>query len=198
MTVAAVLLTAASATGAPVIGNPSFEADRYVASPGTAAGNGKTITAWAHTGNAGVNPIWKDPQAPKGPESPFHDNGRIPDGRQLAFIQGPGAIRQVVTGFEAGKRYLVTFRENARVQRQGTQWPRVQAALGGELIVSPHEVTPVAPQNAFEAPFCRVESALFTAPHAGDFELVIETVQESCTTTVLLDAVEIREVGEGQ
>ena len=91
----------------------------------------------------------------------------------------------------------MTFRENGRIQRQGTQWPRVQVALGGEVIVSAHDVAPIARKDAFDVPFYRVESAVFTAPNGGDFELVIETVQESRTTTILLDAVEIREVAEG-
>jgi hypothetical protein len=187
---------AASVSAAPIVQNPSFEVDRYSVWPGTAAGNGKTITGWIFAGNAGVNPLWKNPQAQKGPDSPFHDNGALPDGKQLAFIQGPGKLSQMVSGFEQGRRYVVTFRENARVQHQGTQWPRVQVTLGGEVIVSPHDVTPIAKQNDFGVPFYRVESAAFTAPNDGAFELAIETVQESRTTTILLDAVEIREVGE--
>lgn len=182
------------ASAAPVVQNPSFEADRYTVYPGTAAANGKVITGWDYTGNAGVNPTWKDPQAQKGPDSPFYDNAAIPDGKQVALIQGPGSLSQIISGFEQGKRYVVTFRENARVQRQGTQWPRVRVTLGSEVVVSAHDVTPVATQKSFDAPFYRVESAPFIAPASGDFRLVIETIQESRTTTVLLDAVEIREV----
>jgi len=181
---------------APVVQNPSFEADRFTVWPGTAAANGRAVTGWSFLGNAGVNPGWKDPQAQKGPESPFHDNGAVPDGKQLAFIQGPGRLSQVVSGFERGGRYRVFFRENARLQRQGTQWPRVQAILGGEVVVSAHDVTPIARQDAFDVPFYRVESAVFTAPHDGDFELILETVQESRTTTILLDAVGIAQIME--
>ncbi|MBM3497071.1 MAG: hypothetical protein FJX74_00210 [Armatimonadetes bacterium] len=184
------------AAAAPVVQNPSFEADRYTAWPGTAAANGKAITGWTYTGNAGVNPLWKDPQAQKGPDSPFHDNGAVPEGRQLAFIQGPGRLSQVVSGFERGGRYMVFLRENTRLQRQGTQWPRVQVTLGGELVVSAHDVTPIAKKDAFDVPFYRVESAVFAAPRDGEFELVIETVQESRTTTILLDAVGIAQIIE--
>jgi len=73
----------------------------------------------------------------------------------------------------------------------------VKVTLGGQVIVSPHEVSPIARKDDFGTPFYRVESAVFTDPATGEFELVIETVQESRTTTILLDAVEIREVGEG-
>ena len=186
----------ANLTAAPMLQNPSFEADRYSVSPGTANGNGKTITGWSYSGNAGVNPLWKNPQTQKGPDSPFHDNGAIPDGKQLAFIQGPGKLSQEVGGFEQGHRYIVGFRENARIQHQGDQWPQVRVTLGGQVIVSPHEVTPIARKDDLTVPFYRVESAVFTAPTTGEFELAIETVQESRTTTILLDAVEIREVGE--
>lgn len=189
-------LLAGVASAAPLLQNASFEADRYSVWPGTAAGNGKTITGWSYSGNAGVNPLWKNPQAQKGPDSPFHDNGAIPDGKQLAFIQGPGKLSQKVGGFEQGHRYVVGFRENARIQRQGDQWPQVRVTLGGQVIVSPHEVTPIARKDDFGTPFYRVESAPFIAPSSGEFELVIETVQESRTTTILLDAVAIREVGE--
>jgi len=187
---------AASLSAAPVVQNPSFEADRYSVWPGTAGTNGKTLTGWSYSGNAGVNPLWKDPQAQKGAEAPFHDNGAIPDGKQLAFIQGPGKLSQMVSGFEQGRRYIVEFRENARVQRQGNQWPQLRVTLGGQVIVSPHEVAPIAKPGDFAFPFYRVESAILTAPSAGPFELVIETVQEPRTTTILLDAVTIREVEE--
>lgn len=187
-------LVAGIVCAAPVVQNGSFEADRYGKSPGLAVANGKRITGWEYVGNAGINPVWKDPQGQKGPDSPFYDNGALPDGRQLAIIQGPGRLSQKVSGFEAGKGYIVTLWENARVQRQGTQWPRVQVTLGGEVVVSAHEVRPIAAQNAFDVPFYRVESATFIAPRSGEFELVIETVQQSRTTTLLLDAVAIREV----
>ncbi len=185
------------ASAAPVVQNGSFEADRYAVSPGTAAANGKTITGWTYAGNAGLNPVWRNPQAQKGPDAAFYDNGAIPDGKQIALIQGPGSLSQVVPGFEQGKRYVVTLRENGRVQHQGTQWPRLQVTLGGEVIVSAHDVPPVAKKDALDVPFCRVESAVFTAPTSGEFELVIETVQESRTTTVYIDAVGIREVPAG-
>ncbi|MGQ9730248.1 MAG: hypothetical protein ACUVX8_03160 [Candidatus Zipacnadales bacterium] len=181
--------------GAPVVENASFEADRYSVWPGTANANGKRLTGWNYVGNVGVNPVWKDPQAQRGPDSPFHDNGQLLAGKQLAFIQGRGRLTQSVPGFEKGKHYRVTFRENARIQRQGDQWPQVQVKLGGVLIVSPHEVTPVVmKRNDFSVPFYRVESGVFTAPDNGAYELVIETVQESPTTTLLIDDIHISEL----
>lgn len=187
-------LIAGAVAAGPVVENGSFEADRYANSPGLAVGNGKRITGWEYAGNAGVNPVWKDPGAQKGPDSQFYDNGTTPDGKQVAFIQGPGKLSQAISGFEAGKRYMVTYRENGRFQHQGTQWPRVRVTLGDEVVVSAHDVAPVGVNNTYDVPFYRVESATFTAPRSGGFSLVFETVQESRTTTLLLDAVGIREL----
>lgn len=194
MTVSAAGIAVCVALAAPVVQNPGFEADRYSVWPGTADVNGKSIEGWSYRGNAGINPLWKDPKGQKGPDAPFHDNGAVPEGKQIAFIQGPGSLSQVITGFERGKHYVVQFRENARIQRQGEQWPRVQVTLGGEVIVSPHEVRPVGQKGDFSTPFYRVESAAFVAPRHDAFELVIETVQTSRTTTLLVDAVEIWEI----
>ena len=186
-------LVSVRAASAPATENSSFEADRYAKWPGYSRQHDGAMTGWRATGGAGVNPIWKDPDNQRGPDSPFHDNGRVPDGKQLAFIQGPGTINQVIDGFERGRRYVVTYRENARVQRQGTAWPRLRVALGGQVIVSPHEVVPVAKRNDFSVPFYRVESGAFAAPGDGRYELIFETIQDSPTTTVMIDDIRIRD-----
>lgn len=182
---------AACAAAAPQVANPGFEQDRYTTSPGYRFHNGGAIAGWE--GGSGVNPVWRDPENQRGPDAPFADNGRIPEGRQVAFIQGPGRLSQRVEGFVAGRTYRVTFRSNARVTRRGTQWPRLQATLGGTLIVSPHEVRPVTRIGDYTAPYCRVVSGPFVPPEDGAYELVLETVQQSPTTTVLLDDVRIVE-----
>ncbi|MDH7571575.1 MAG: hypothetical protein QHJ73_18515, partial [Armatimonadota bacterium] len=182
------------AAGAPVVENYSFERDRFAVWPGVARGNNGAITGWFSTGNVGINPVYPASLAPRQTNTPFFDNGAAPDGRQVAFIQGPGRLAQRIPGFRKGCRYVVLYRENTRVQRQGNEWPRVRVLLGEKVVVSPHEVTPVARAGDHSVPFYRVESAPFVAPEDGAFELVFETVQGSATTTLLLDAVEIREV----
>jgi hypothetical protein len=188
---AALLATAASLAAGPLPANPSFEQDGYRQTPGYARLNGGSIAGWRGQGGCGVNPVWRDPQAHTGPDAPFHDNGKVPEGRQLAFIQGPGSLKQTLVGLRQGHRYRVQFRENARVQRRGNEWPRLRVLLGGQVVVSPHEVTPVSGRDDFQIPFNRVESAWFVAPADGDFELAFETVQTSPTTTLLLDDVRI-------
>lgn len=184
-------LSAAAAEPVPQARNGSFEADAYAVSPGYARQNGDQIAEWRGSGGCGVNPVWRDPAKRNGPEAPFWDNGRLPHGRQVAFIQGPGALRQTVAGFRQGRRYRVTYRENARIQRRGEQWPQARVALGGQVVVSAHEVTPVAPAEQMATPFSRIESAWFIPAADGAFDLVIETVQTSVTTTLLIDDVRI-------
>ncbi len=184
-------LAAADPVPAPQVRNGSFETDAYSQSPGYARQNGGQIAEWHASGAAGVNPVWKDPAKRIGPDGPFLDNGRVPEGRQVAFIQGPGVLRQTLTGLRQGQRYRVLYRENARVQRRGPQWPQVRVTLGGTVIVSVHEVTPVATADQMETPFYRVESAWFSPGGDGPCDLVIETVQTSGTTTLLVDDVRI-------
>ncbi len=180
----------------PQVVNGSFEADAYRKTPGTTGANGGRLTGWRHRGNVGVNPVWADPQKRTGPTAPFHDNGRVPDGRQIGLLQGPGSLSQTIAGFRAGERWRVVYRENGRVQRRGTEWPRARVLLGGQEVVSPHEVPPVGRQDDFDTPFARVESAWFTVPADGPLELVIEAVQETATTTLLLDDVRLERARE--
>ena len=65
--------------------------------------------------------------------------------------------------------------------------------LDGQVVVSAHEVTPVAPAEDTAAPFYRVESAWYTPAANGPLEVAIEAVQKSPTTTLLLDDVRIEE-----
>ena len=73
------LLGALTAGAQPVIPNPSFEADTFTVFPGYVSGNAP-ITGWASgdPARSGINP---------GGGSPFADNGVIPNGSQVAFIQ---------------------------------------------------------------------------------------------------------------
>jgi len=188
---------ATPAMAGPAIANPSFEVDRYGTWPGYRHSNGGAIVGWQGKGG-GVNPIWRNAKAQAGPDAPFWDNGKLPHGRQLAFIQGPGKLVQQISGFHKGRRYRLMYRENARIQRQGEQWPRVQVTLGKVIIVSAHQVTPVAKRSDFRTPFYRVESGPFTAPDDGSYELVVQTVQQSGSTTVLLDDFRLVELPQAQ
>ncbi len=95
---------------AQTIPNPSFEANNFTVPPGYISGNGP-ITGWtaSNAGQAGLNPA---------AGSPFADNGAIPDGANVAFIQSVGAgsnsLSTTISGLVPGNLYQVRFRANSR------------------------------------------------------------------------------------
>jgi len=178
----------------PAVKNPSFEIDRFGRFPGSAKANGGTITGWTFTGNVGVNPWWDDAARQKGANHTFSDNGRLPHGRQVALMQNQCTLSQKVAGFKAGKKYVVTYSENARYGNWTAESPpRIVVTLGGETIVSEHPVAPVDKRDQRTLPFDFVESAVFTAPRDGAFDLVFTTTITH-RVTILIDNVRIKEV----
>ncbi|MBE7500177.1 MAG: choice-of-anchor D domain-containing protein [Verrucomicrobiales bacterium] len=96
----------AGAQPTPAIPNPSFEADTFTVWPGHASANGGVISGWTLTGaTIGLNPAGGNP---------FADNGSVPHGRNVAFIQARGTLRTTITGLVPGWKYRVTFRANRR------------------------------------------------------------------------------------
>lgn len=180
----------------PKVLNPSFEADKYGKSPGHARVNGGKITGWKYTGGVGINPWWNDPARQTGPTHSFSDNGRVPHGRQVALMQNKCTLSQTIYGFEAGKEYRVTYRENARHNRAPERRPKLKVTLGGQTIVSLHEIAPVDGFGMRSVPYNLVESAVFTAPERGGFDLVFTTTVHN-RVTALIDDVKVKEVGAG-
>ena len=88
------------------IPNPSFEADSYSFPPGYSSGNGGVITGWTLSGaGVGLNPA---------STSPCADNGVIPNGSHVAFLQGTASISTTISGLIVNQTYTVTFRANRR------------------------------------------------------------------------------------
>ena len=75
------------AVAAPKVVNGSFEADRYTKAPGQARANGGKIQGWQFTGSVGLNPTWEGAGKKATAVHTFDDNGRVPDGRQVALLQ---------------------------------------------------------------------------------------------------------------
>jgi hypothetical protein len=179
---------------APVVKNPSFEAKSFDKWPGYARQHGGEIPGWQIEGSVGVNPVFdaKGGGKPK-PRHAFSDNGRTPHGRQVVFMQNTAKLSQKVAGFEKGKTYRVLFFENGRHNHAPHRNPKLKVTLGGEVVVSEHAVLPVTGFEARNMPYARVESAEFTAPADGAFELVFETTFGD-RVAVLLDNVRIEEI----
>lgn len=125
------------------ISNASFEANTFTAFPGYASGNGGVITDWTLSNNTriGLNP---------GGGTPFANNGAIPTGSNVAFLQagasGAATMSQTVTGLTIGTKYHVEFRVNAR----NPNAPFLQFSTdAGEPAVSA-QVTPVGGSNPYK------------------------------------------------
>jgi hypothetical protein len=113
----------------------------------------------------------------------------------VAIMQNVARLSQKVAGFEKDRTYRVRFFENARDNHAPERNPKLKVSLGGEVVVSEHAVKPVEGFESRTMPYARVESATFTAPADGAYELVFETTFGD-RVAVLLDQIEIEEVGE--
>ncbi|MDA8378915.1 MAG: hypothetical protein M0Z50_18130 [Planctomycetia bacterium] len=117
------------------IHNPSFE-DNTTAPPGYGA-----IKDWKSTDTnaTGVN----------GQNGPFADNGKIPNGSQVAFIQSNNgqveALSQRLSGFIPGKKYVLRFYYNARYATfPAAANPQLVVKLGSSTL-TPHGGVSVVP-----------------------------------------------------
>jgi len=132
-------LTLASA--APTIPNPSFEANSFTVWPGYISSN-SPITGWTTTNpaRAGLNPA---------SGSPFADNGAIPHGNNVAFIQSGtnSSLSTVISNLTSGETYKINFRVNARSGVGNT--PNLKISIDGLNIINT-AVTPVEAFNSYK------------------------------------------------
>jgi hypothetical protein len=163
--------------------NPSFEVDSFTILPGYIGFGGANgpITGWTSAGNVGINPV---AGATAATANTFSDNGTIPDGKQVAFMQADLALSQMVGGFTVGAQYYVHYYENSRGWNNGTL-PFLEVKIGGVTIVAAHAVSPVGGSN----PYHHVTSSAFTAT-ATSLELAfIKSNPQGDDTTALIDSV---------
>ena len=113
---------------AQTISNPSFESNSFTVYPGYISSN-TTIVGWTttNTNRAGLNPA---------SGNPFADNGTIPDGNNVAFIQSDPSLNSslstVISNLVVGETYKVNFRVNAR----STDTPNLDITVGGKHIIN--------------------------------------------------------------
>lgn len=129
------------------IPNPGFEANAFAINPGYISDNGP-ITGWtANTETrAGLNPA---------DGTPFADNGAIPEGNNVAFLQSDDLVvgttlETTMTGLTAGTTYKVMFQANARTG----QTPKVRITIDGADVLGVPEapgvnVYPVTGTNPY-------------------------------------------------
>ena len=127
--IAAVLVAAGvllcSVAFGQTIPNPSFETDNFTIYPGLVSDNG-AITGWTvdNSSRAGLNPA--------GGASLYADNGTVPDGTKVAFMQSGVALSTTMSGLTAGQRYIVTFRANSQTPALPDEFPNVHVTAAGQ------------------------------------------------------------------
>jgi len=156
---------------AQTIPNPSFELDSFSNFPGYVSGNAP-VTGWIgnYVARHGINP---------GGGSPFADNGTIPAGSQVGFIQNEGfdsKMETTISGLTAGQTYQLAFRANAR----NGNVPILNLSVDGTLLVNA-EVRAVGGNNPY-----RWISAYFTAT-GTEAPLTVANVAGSDNTLLIDD-----------
>jgi hypothetical protein len=122
----------------PTIVNPSFEVSNTTADGGYGAIPGWTADAFIGA-SYGINEGG----------GPFADNGVVPHGRRVAFLQNNGGLFQNVSGFVAGEKYWLVFRENARGLCCGPRVAILKALIGKTSVAPEHEVAMAGASNPY-------------------------------------------------
>ena len=169
-----------SIASSPVILNPSFEADAFTNFPGY-VNNNAAIAGWASQPRHGINP------GANNAFSPFADNGQIPDGQRVAFMQDNGTISQTVRALRVGTIYALHYYENARSD-SGANPPYLEVKMGGTTIVPAHAVIPVGGTAAYHS-----MSGVFTASSNAMVLQFIKSDPANLDKTVLLDNITLAE-----
>jgi len=164
------------ATAPPFMLNPSFESDSFTNFPGFILDN-KSITGWFSSAHSGINPLADG-------RTPFADNGAVPDGARVAFIQGNGSLVQSISGFVPGTMYQVVYAENACKSCGGS--PVVSVTLNATAVIAAHPVAAVGANN----PYREVHSSLFTATSVS-MDLSFVNSSSDTNATVLIDNVRL-------
>jgi hypothetical protein len=164
------------------LANPSFEADAFEYWPGysgdnpggagTDPGVNGPITDWVQDNEAGtgINPIANG-------ASPFADNGTIPNGIRVAFMQADSTLSQSVSGLTVGNDYYIHYLENAR--SGGT--PALELRWDDTVMVPAHTIAPGGYRSVYSEAFkaTSAQGALTFAksnPLGGDTTALIDNV----------------------
>ena len=125
-----------------VIANPSFEGSGQPSTNGYTYTN--SIAGWTATNQTGIS---------TGGSSPFANNGTIPDGSKVAYLQVNNGqtttLSQLLTGLVAGQQYTLSFYYNARNYNSVT--PLMKVSLGSTVFTPSGglNVNPVGGSNSY-------------------------------------------------
>lgn len=180
---AALLLPWLPLTG-QTITNAGFEENAFTVFPGYASGNGGVINGWTLSPDTrvGLNPAGS---------SPFANNGAIPGGVNVAFLQagttGVASMSTAVSGLTVGQKYNFSFRVNAR--SAATQnYPALVISTDGNGPAVGAEISRVS--TAVDATPYKYIGYQFTAT-ATTHQLTIANTRTDGDHTMLVDDVAI-------
>lgn len=159
--------------------NPSFEAGGVsFAFPGyTGIGEGPSnLAGWTKSGpgNAGYNYPGNNP---------FADNGAIPEGSAVGFIQNTATLSQLISGLTPGRQYLLELDYNARA---GTGDGHFRVGLDGATLLD----DTFTPNGSY-----RHLAATWTAATASAL-LDLSGIQVGGDSAVVFDNITLRAVPE--
>jgi len=174
----ATCLLFAAPSPAQNIPDPSFEQNTYVNGVGYASQNGGVITGWVISNPTaiGLNLNGTDNSGL------FADNGAIPDGTNVAFIQSAGttnSLSTTIAGLLPGATYRVTFRSNCR--GNGYSAPGASWSLNGSAFASFTCFPPVGGSNPYYSNSATFIATSNTAP------LAVQNYVSDGDGTLLLD-----------
>lgn len=177
-------LAAALPASAHTIENFSFESPEvpsyaYIVPVGWAATGGGTI-------GGGSNGVGLSDNT-----GPFANNGVIPDGVQVAFLQtdgsAPTTLAQTITGLTPGDQYVISFYDNSRAYANN---PILDVSFGGQAITASQDIAPVGDSN----PYNFITGTAYTATGTSADLIFAASIPTSGDAAALIDAVTIKDI----
>ncbi len=162
--VISLLCFAAAGSWAETLPNPGFEVDTDTVPPGLRS----AITGWILTGTGGINTSG----------GVFADNGTVPEGLNVAFLQAASSLSTSLTGLTAGNVYRLSFRANIGTASGS---PTAGCALNGQTVIPFTSAPSVGGTNPY---YTISQDFTATGPTA---ELSVSN-QNPAESTLLLDA----------
>ncbi len=191
------LLLVTPALGTPLVTNGSFE----TFTSGNFGGNGygtsnAAITGWTGFASDGLTRIGLNGTGGSNENSTtFANNGAIPEGAHVGFLQAPGAgtgvytsLSQNISGLVNGTNYVLSFSVNAR--NYGGDVPKLTVQLGSQVLQAATSISPVASASNFSAGYQFVSIPFTYSSGWGSILSFIATTPTS-DGTILLDNISL-------
>jgi len=115
---------------------------------------------------------------------PFANNGLIPDQSQVGYMQGPGTLRQALSGFDTNATYWLQLWFNSRADYST---PKLRITCGGDELMPATDVLPVEAAGLHTQPYAFTN--LVYSPTSQSATLVLENAPAAGDRAILFDAI---------